>query len=476
VDRYPTMLGSQITAQYITSAIRMCMSGYRREYVDLLDEMLVGEPTAFACLTHRINSVSSARLIITPAKLRVGHPDADLAKEIADDLECQIDGIPEWQSALGRLLWGNYYGVSATEILWDRTADGWTVVGLDQINSRRLSYPDSMSWQLRIWDQAAGVVEPGNMTTGMYGLAPEEFPNKFIIFQSSVRGDYPTREGLGLQLLYWFGLKGVGARGWGQFIERFGKPWVHGKYSTAEPDIPKRAATPEDIQALDAALAALGSGFLSSAALPDSVDIQLDGPGLTSAGSTGTGHEALVKYVDQMIEEVILTQSGTTTQGPNGSRAGKETMKESTRETFRFDARCLADVLQKYLISALMRLRWPGLMRLAPKIGLHVEKQDPLANIELAAEAAKAGLPVDADKVAAENGIPLIQAIKGHPPRRMYPVKPVEPYDLPIVRPPQDKALADGGDTATEDAPEGAAEGDDQQPNDSNNSAEDSAE
>lgn len=429
IDRYPTILGSRISIAYISAVFRMCLAGYRQQYVDLLDELLVGEPHGYAVLQHRFNTTAGGRLEVTPASLPKGHPDTEEAKRIADDISAQIDSIPERQKALNRLLWGLYYGVSGAENIWDLGPDGWRVVGINYINSRRIAYPDQSSWRPRIWDQGtvSTVIPIGSQpTTELFGCRVDDFPGKFIIFEASIRGDYPTREGLGQQLAYWFGLKGMTARGAGEYIERFGKPWALATYSTVQPGMPPRAAPQEDIDKADAALAALGIGALAGATLPDTIKISLQGPGVSS-GSNGINHEKWLAYIDSQIEEVVLTTSGITTPGEHGSRSSREVMKEGTRETFRYDARCLADTLKRDLARPLVALRHPGKEHLCPHIAIHVDElPDPLKIIEIASKGANAGLPIDADKVAERIGYDLVPNETGNKHRLMVPIKPVE--------------------------------------------------
>lgn len=444
IDRYPTILNDRASLAYIRAVFRSCLAGYRQQYVDLLDELIIGDAHAYAVVEHRVNTVAGGRLEVTPCKLpkrgKADHPDAAEAKRIADDIASQLDAIPDRQKAFNRLLWGLYYGVSGAENIWDYGPDGWRVIGLNFIHSRRIAYPDQSSWRPRIWDQGtvSTIIPIGSQpTTQLFGLCVDDFPGKFIIFEASVRGDYPTREGLGQQLAYLLGMKAMFTRGMGEYLERFGKPWATATYSTAQPGMPGRAATDEDIQHANAVITALGVGALASAVIPDSIKIALQGPGLNS-GSTGITHKDGLSILDAYIEEVVLTQSGTTTVGEHGSRASKETMKESTRETFRYDARCLSDVLKRDLVRALMMLRHPGKEHLCPDVMIHVDEQpDPLKIIEVASKAAGAGLPVACEPVAKALGLELIPAEPGAPPRRMMPLKPIEPVDLPEEQQPE---------------------------------------
>src|SRR5690348_3277670 len=54
IDRYPVVLGSNLSLASISQAFRSAQTGWRQPYVDLLDELLEREPHGFAVLSQRI--------------------------------------------------------------------------------------------------------------------------------------------------------------------------------------------------------------------------------------------------------------------------------------------------------------------------------------------------------------------------------------------------------------------------------------
>jgi hypothetical protein len=166
----------------------------------------------------------------------------------------------------------------------------------------------------------------------------------------------------------------------------------------------------------------------------------------------------MIDMIDAQIETLILTTSGITGEGDNGSRAKAQVMKEGTRETFGYDAQCLADTLKRDLVMPLVRLRHPGKEHLCPNVAIFPnEEPNPLAILELNTKAAASGLPVDADVVAKKIGVDLVPAAKGAPPRRMYPVKPIPPVDMNAPATSDDEK--DKGDDDAAAANQGAADG-----------------
>lgn len=500
IDRYPVILGSNVSLAYISSVFRLCITGYRREFCDLLDELLERDPHMYAVCAQRIHAVAGGDIQVTVADC--DEADEDRAEEIRGFVERCIDRLPDKQQSLSQLQWGGlFYGVGAAETSWalepaDVNAKThalgvpaslcWVPSRLHWIHSRRIAYPDPVSWEPRVWDQGmvASWNVAGDPTSQMFGLDMKDFPGKFVVHTPGVRGNYPTRDGLGRECAYWSALKLMGARGAAQYIERFGKPWVVGHYATGEEEKQHRSANDEDIRAIEAATKALGIGSLSSAVLPDSTSVELLGPGAGSTVGRQLMHVLWINACNAEMSKAVLGQTSTTEAGPNGSRAADEVKKQGTQELYRYDAACLADTLQRGLVKWIVALNFPGEEHLAPTLMLKaVEEPDLGAIVERAVKMATAGAPVDADALADEVGVTLVPKPakpKGkvgpdgkveegvdHSPdgRRMYfqaPLKPTDVQDMMAMdrgeklEPPPPPAGAFGGPPGTKPGASGA--------------------
>lgn len=428
VDRYPTVLGANLSFQSIANVMRTAQTGYRQPMVDLLAEQLEREPHGFAVLSQRILAVAGGRLELVPAETREDDPEKERAEEIADTVNAIVRSIPDLKQSLATLLWALYYGVSASEISWGNDGGMWKPTRLHMVHSRRIAYPDQSSWDVHIWDQG-NVRGWGDMlsapTNGIYGLRVEDYPGKFIVHAPRLRGEYPTREGLGRELSYWFAIKALASRGAAQYIERFSKPWVLAYWSTSDTGQP-RAADDDDIAKAVEATKALGIGSLSSATLPNSVAIELKGPGQGTAKAALT-YEQLISICNAEISKAVQGQTFTTEPGKFGSKGTANAGKASTMQIAEYDAGCLAETLDRDLIYWIVKLNWPDELHLAPKVRILVEDEpDATEMIERGAKGASAGMPVDADALAHRVGLPLIPREEGDTrPRRMAPVKPV---------------------------------------------------
>lgn len=425
VDRYPIVQGQNLTLTYVASCFRLAQTGYRLQLVDLLDELLEREPHGFAVLSQRVLAVAGARLEVIPADAPKGSKDEDLAKEIAEACAAQVKAIPCLAQALAWLQWGVYYQLTCAENIWERDGSGWRIAGLAFVHSRRLAYPDPNRWDLHIWDQGSVIgADYGTMPTNRtaFGLRVRDYPGKFIVHSVNVRGDYPTRDGLGRQLADYFALKRMAVRNSAQYLERFAKPWALAEYTTTRDQYP-RTAEDEDVDAARAAMNALGAGNLSSWVHPNSIRVDLKTP--DGGGKGRITFREFVDLIDAQISKAVLGQTLTTEMGSSGSRAAAEVHKRGALEFARYDAAALAETLRRDLVSWIVRLNWPNAMHLVPRVILHVDEEpDPLAIVELAQKAALAGVPVDADALADRVGLKTVDPTDKNA-RRMAPVAPV---------------------------------------------------
>lgn len=442
IDKYPVVIGPGLSLTYISSIFRLSLTGYRMQYVDLLDELLEKEPHGYSVLMKRILGVAVGELNLKPAKCAKKKREQKKAQEIAEFCATALEDIPDLRQHLASLLWANYYALSACEIHWKPAgATGWLPARLSFVHSRRLSYPVSGSWDLYIWDQ--GQVRPFDYGFGsptndnLHGLRIGSFPAKFITHAPQIRGGYPTREGLGRQLAYWFAYKSIAAGGAPKYLERFSRPWPEAEYATSSDGKPVMADK-EAIDSANAALKAMGAGNLASWVHPDSVKLNMRTPD----GSTGgTGKITFGEWIGICNSEIskatlggtLSTEVGTT----GGNRSLGDTQKRGETKVLQYDAALLGDTLKRDLITYIVAFNFPGFEHLVPTLEIQVEDSpDPLMLLQRAKVGVEMLMPVDADKLAAQTNIPLIEP-GDEKARRLIVAKPydgVGGVDLDIAR------------------------------------------
>ncbi len=450
IDKYPTIIGSALSLAYLSAVYRQALTGYRREYVDALSELLERDPHLYAVLMQRVLTACGARIVLTPRDTT-----SKRCVKMAADVQAMVDSMEGLRQSLATLVFsGIYYGIGACEVGWEPIARrsrtgmvaGYVPKKLHFIHSRRLNYPDPQSWELRIQDQGQVTSRDqygNNSTNAFYGLKISDFPGQFVTFAPQLHADYPTREGAGRVVAFWSALKTMGARGAAQYVERYAKPWALATYATTSTGVPRAAeasAANNDVNAANAALMALGTGSLAGAVVPDSVKIDLR---QITGSRSNLGHKDWIDICNKEMSKGVLGQSDTTSGGEGGSRSKSSVAKTGSDQIARLDVMIIADCLQICLVDWIVRLNWPNEFDKRPIITLAVDPEpDPYGVVKLAAMAAGAGMPVDMDDIARTIGIKLVT--KGDKEgRAMVPVKPVDVwtlhpdrYEQPVVVPP----------------------------------------
>jgi hypothetical protein len=351
--------------------------------------------------------------------------------------------IARLKEELVRLAWACYYGIGASEIMWTRSTD-WRPTRLSMVHSRRLAMPEWSQWRLFIWDQ--GPVSPWESfsfpTQAPLGLCIDELPGKFVIHCPPVRGDYPTREGLGLAgLAYWSMLKHIAARGAPVYLERFAQPLPEMVWSTGvDPKSKeKKPADRRDIDAVKALLSAWGGGRLQQIAHPDTIELKYtaQGSGSGGGGKAPVRHGEWIAICDEQISVAANGATLTTKQGVDGggSRANGDTQRKDQINTWGADADSLGEALLESIIKTDVRLNYPkiDIERFCPMLDVSLEEDpDPSVIAERAYKLALGGYPVDAKKLEGMVGIPLAD----HKNPQSIVMVPLKPQELiPPVRP-----------------------------------------
>lgn len=439
IDKYPTVVGSSLTLTYISAVFRMATTGYRREYVDCLDELLERDSHAYCCYSTRILTVAGSR--ITCDAPPCDDSEKELADQMAREFSSDFFAINNLRQSIASLLWAVYYGVQASEVSWERT-DRYRPKDLHWIHSRRIAYPNPMSWDPYIWDLGAinswGFLDAAGGTSSGFGITPRDFPpGKFIFHAPQYRGDYPSRDGIGRETAIMSALKLMGLRGASQYIERFAKPWVWASFTTAADGKPRIAAK-EDIQQAENVVKGLGSGTSASAVIPDSIMLHLEGPGAQASGSGKLAHSEFIALCNAEISKAVLMNSDSVEAGPNGSRASTSERMKGQRAAYKYDAACIGDTLSRDMSLPWARLNYPGKEHLRPLVVFHIEEEmTPAEIIAIAKDGAGIGIPVDADKTAAKVGLDVVakDADDGRICRPLAPVKDLAQLNYPPPEP-----------------------------------------
>lgn len=414
LDRHPRVIGSRLTMNQVSTIMRRCTWGERCEYVDLLDELIERDGSTYACMSQRVLSVTSSQFTVRE-KQDIKDEDKEKAKEVADFVRRKINNIHGFRKSLQELQWHSMlYGLGAQEVDWDENNEGECVpVRLNFVHSRRLEYPIDESWDLYVTDKGK-IPTQKQKGRDFYGVKIDKYPGKFIVHAPSIRGQYPTRDGLGRQLVIMMALKSMALRSASQTIERFAKPWAIAYYNTkseenkGNPRVATTNGANSDVAKAEQALQALGTGGLTYTVLPDSVTL-MPQENLTGSFTAELPQTIFIKYLDQQTARIILTTDEFTIAAGVGSQAKAEVLKRNLMQVLRYDANNLADAISRDLIQWMVRWNFPPeYWDLLPQFGIQVQDAPALEQMVKAAEAAMAmSAPIDIQALCDEWNIPL---------------------------------------------------------------------
>jgi phage gp29-like protein len=442
IERYPIIVGRNLTFETVSSRFRLALSGYRQLYVDMLNELIERDTHAYAVVAKRAAMIANAKYSFTPANPADAETAAEMgnstkqdrAKQIAEECAADWARIPRIKQHLLTLAWADYYGIMGTELVWepDARTGRWRVVDMVMIHSRRLSFPDPWRWDLYVWDQGAVIGSPdgaAKLPEGIFGWRVADYPGKFLVHSPQLRADYPTREGLGRELAYWMVLKHVAMRAAPSYLERFSDPPSDITWSTGKEDGRHRVASNEDRAKADAAARA---GALRGFVHPDSIKWEIKAPD----GAGGRSKVTFVEWAkfcnDEMTKAVLGSTLGTDVAS-SGSRALGDTQRKDTLALVQLSAEMIADSIDDSYVRTWCEINYPGEDDLWPHAQATIEDDpDPNTLVDRAVRLVNVGMPIDADKLADLVGMPLV-GVDDVDARVLKPVKQTEPTETPIA-------------------------------------------
>lgn len=342
-DQAPQHWGAAMTVATVTSAMRNCEYGDRESWVDLLSELLEGDPNTHAVLKKCYSAISSKGWALVPKRFDDSEAENENARIVAEDVTARIAAVPNWSSRVYQLCWGHFSGAAAHEIMWAAN-DGWSILELRCVPSRRLQY--DQHFDLYATD--------GNYATS--GLYLNSLPGKFITFEPCVTGDVPTREGVGRVVAYWMAFKRWASRDLLSYIERFGKPMPVCTYKTG-----RETADEDDVALAQSIVQDIGRGTQPGAYLPDTLTLTF--PSSQSAGGSGgadkTIHSAFIDKCNNEITIGVLGNTLTTSVGSSGgNRALGQVHENEEQYLIESIASQVDECITRYIVFWLVKLNF----------------------------------------------------------------------------------------------------------------------
>ena len=245
--------------------------------------------------------------------------DTSLADEIRD-----LARAPAFRDLLAQCLWGLGPGVSASEILWDRSGSRWTPARYAWKDPRWFRWGREDAHRLLLLsDEEPAEGEP---------LAP----GKWVVHVPSLRPGIPARGGLARPVSALFVLASWGRADWAGWLENYGRPTRIGKYGPS--------ASEDDRAVLHRAVSMIGSD--AAATIPESMELELLE---ASRASSSDAYERYERWLDEQVSIAVLGQAATT-QGTPGRLGSDEAQENVRQDILRGDCEELSETLNRDLV------------------------------------------------------------------------------------------------------------------------------
>lgn len=195
--------------------------GDSRDYFSLCEDIILSDSHLQAEFTKRKLAVLGDPVNVAPANPKSA--DDQLAAAVVRD---QIDGLPCWMDACSALLDSTLLPVAVAEKLYTQSSRrglAYDVADIVRVTPRLFSFATN---RLRLHD-----------------LSPEGFiggttqavdPMRYIIHRGHLLTSADQRGGPMRSLIFWWLFKVMDRDWWARFLDRYGSPFLVGKFDTAD--------------------------------------------------------------------------------------------------------------------------------------------------------------------------------------------------------------------------------------------------
>lgn len=375
--------GFELTAAKINAAFRSAEVGNTSVQCALFDDVIENDAHLRDCFDSRIEAVAGKEWIVQAGG------DAPEDQRAAELLEAALRAVPNITETLEHQLTVNIYGWAASEIHWEHVDNLWVPVWFANAPARRFRFELATEKPLLLTEEKSWEGE-------------ELIPGRWIF--SRRRHNAIARAGL-MRTAAWFALfKRMAVRDWLVFADRFGLPYVVGKYDADKDD-------PKEKEALEEAVKSIGTdGY---AMMSKATEIAFEH--VQHGGSGSDIHAAITKLADDQNSKLITGSTLMSQAGGPGSYALGRVQENRSFQRELGDAQRLGIRFEQDLGRPFVEFN--GLRARPPRLKIHVVREyDPKTRAGvLSTLANELGVELDEDQVRQEFQVkkPTGSALKG---------------------------------------------------------------
>ncbi|MGE4402838.1 MAG: DUF935 domain-containing protein [Desulfobulbus sp.] len=292
----------------------------RGDGAEILEELTSDGKVLTAIQTRKLGSLKREyKFSPGTAEGKTDTKAEQLCKDLVEDLE-----DVGMYALLSGLLDAPYYGMTPAELFWEPRAGSIHLAKIRVLPNRWFGYDDENEPRFR------------SMANQFEG---EEIPWGKMVFARH----FPTYDNpYGLRLLsrcLWpVAFKKGGTKFWAVFCEKYGMPFLLGKY--------QRGASPEEQNNLLNSLIRMVQDAVAVVPEGDTIEF-LDRKTASSSGGSTDAFERLRNAMDAEISQVLMGQTLTAQVGETGSYAASKTHEDVLEDYREADQRLVKDVMDE---------------------------------------------------------------------------------------------------------------------------------
>lgn len=383
----PPAVASTLSAARLHGILRQAEAGDPQDLFSVYREMILGHAHTQTVFNQRKLAALADALTILPA-------DPDNADDVAAAKACKaLTNSPGWLTvAMNHLLNGHLYPVAVLEVVYGSAPYG---SGLRFVPTQWNPVPyhllDYGLGKLMLWD-----AEP---TTGhRLGSRSSIDPRRHIVHRGHLLTGIPDNWGGPLRAaLFWYLFAMMDRDWWVRFLDRFGAPFIVGKYEDGRD---------ADRRLLATAFAAATKLF--GLVVTRETDIQVHS---VTTSSHGEAFEKMQAFANAELSKLILGQTMTVTAQAAGMGSSQAQVQDNVRGDIKaWDITALAETVRLQIINPFLEINGlPGRAELSvvTSNGGEIETQTKVLTA-----ATQAGLKLTAEGVklfSKSTGLPFEQ-------------------------------------------------------------------
>lgn len=322
----PISLLSHLDADTVSSILAEAEDGYTERLFTLYRDIMVD--------SHLLGEFSKRKLAVLKEQPAILPDDKTNPAAVAAAVEIermwgQLKGKRE---ALTHLLDSTLYPVALVEKVWKPSSDparAYELAALKPVPHHLLDYRDG-KLKLRRVDQ--------------HGRRTEEFscpdPVRYIIHRGHLLTSYPDKWGGPMRAcLFWFLFKTMNREWWARFLDRFGTPFLVGKYNDGD-----------DRSRSELAYAFRQATRIFGLAIPTQASVEMIQAATTQAGDAFANFH---NVANGELSKLIVGQTMTTDATAGGIGGTQAAVHQAVRDDIQaFDSSALAETLRDQLFDA----------------------------------------------------------------------------------------------------------------------------